>query len=46
MYTIQHDPAILYDCDETDITIVQHKHMKIVRLKVKLQGSSVQATEQ
>jgi hypothetical protein len=30
MYTIQHDPAGLYDSDETDITILQHKHVKIL----------------
>ena len=26
MYTIQHDPARLYNCDETGITIVRHIH--------------------
>jgi len=29
MDTIQHNPARLYNCDETGITIVQHKHTKI-----------------
>jgi hypothetical protein len=33
MYTIQHNPARLYNCDETGITIVQHKHMQILGLK-------------
>jgi len=33
MYTIQHNPARLYNCDETGITTVQHKHMKILGLK-------------
>ena len=33
MYTIQHNPARLYNCDETSITIVPHKHMKILELK-------------
>jgi hypothetical protein len=32
MYTIQHtsNPARLYNCDETGITILQHKHTKIL----------------
>ena len=30
MDTIQHNPARLYNCDETVITIVQHKHTKIL----------------
>jgi len=29
MYKIQHNPARLYSCDETGITIVQHKHKNI-----------------
>jgi len=29
MDTIQHNPARLYNCDETGITILQHKHTKI-----------------
>ena len=29
MYNIVHNPARLYNCDETGIAIVQHKHMKI-----------------
>jgi hypothetical protein len=33
MGTSEHNPAVLYNCDETGITIVQHKHMKILRLK-------------
>jgi len=33
MYTIQHNPARLYNFDETGITIVKHKHMKITGLK-------------
>jgi len=45
MYTIQHNPARLYNCDETFITIVQHKHTKILGLKGKCQISSVQSAE-
>ena len=42
MYTIQHNPARLYNCDETDITIVQQKHTTILGSKDKRQISSVQ----
>jgi hypothetical protein len=45
MYTIQHDPARLYNCDETCITIVQHKHTKILELKGKRQISFAQSGE-
>jgi len=45
MYTIQHNPAGPYNCDETGITIVQHKHTKILGLKEKRQISSVQSAE-
>jgi len=45
MYIIQHNPAGLYNCDETWITIVQHKHTKILGLKGKRQISSVQSAE-
>ena len=43
--TIQHNPARLYIFDETDITIVQNKHMKILGLKGMHQISSVQSAE-
>jgi hypothetical protein len=45
MHTIQYNPARLNNCDETGITIVQHKHTKILRLKGKRQISSVQSAE-
>jgi hypothetical protein len=45
MDTIQHNPARLYNCDETGITIVQHKHMKILGWKGKSRISSVQSAE-
>jgi len=47
MYTIQHTskPARLYNCDETGITILQHKHTKILELTGKPQISSVQSAE-
>jgi len=32
MYTIQHNPARPYNFDETGITILQHKHTKILGL--------------
>jgi hypothetical protein len=43
MDTIQLNPARLYNCNETGITIVQHKHTKILGLKGKQQISSVQS---
>jgi len=45
MYTIQHNPARLYNCDETVITIVQHKHTKILGSNGKRQITSVQSAE-
>ena len=45
MNTIKHKPARIYKSDETGITIVQHKHMKILGLKCKRQISSVQSAE-
>jgi hypothetical protein len=45
MYTIQHNPARLYKCDKTGITIVQHKHTKILGLKGKRQVSSVSSAD-
>ena len=45
MDTIQHNPARLYNCDETGITIVQHKHTKIVVLKGRRQITSLQSAE-
>jgi hypothetical protein len=35
MDTIQHNPARLYNCDETGITTAQHKHTNILGLKGK-----------
>ena len=46
MYAIQHKPARLYNCDKTCITTVQYKYTKILRLKGKLQISTVQSREQ
>jgi len=43
MYTIQHNPARFYNCDETGVTIVQHKHTKILGLKGKRHIFSVQS---
>ena len=45
MDTIKHNPERLYNCDETGITIVQHKHTKILGLKGKRQISSLQSAE-
>ena len=45
MDTIQHNSARLYNCDETGITVVQHKHTKILELKGKRQISSLQSAE-
>jgi hypothetical protein len=43
--TIQHNPARLYNCDETGIKIVQHKRTKILALKGKRQIPSLQSAE-
>ena len=45
MDTIEHNPARLYKCDETGITIVQHKRTKILALKGKRQITSLQSAE-
>jgi len=45
MDTTQHNPARLYNCDETGITILQHKHTKILGVKGKRQRSSLQSAE-
>jgi hypothetical protein len=45
MDTIQHNPARLYNCNETGITIVQHKRMKILVLNGKRQIISLQSAE-
>ena len=45
MDTIQHNAARLYNCDETGITILQHKHTKILGLKGKRQIFSLQSAE-
>jgi hypothetical protein len=42
---IKNNPARLYNCDETGITVVQHKHTKILGLKGKRQISSLQSAE-
>jgi len=46
LYTIQHNPARLYNYDKTGISIAQHKHAKILELKGKRQISSVQSADQ
>ena len=46
MDTIQHNPARLYNCGKTGITIVQHKHMKMLGFKGKRQISFLQSAEQ
>jgi hypothetical protein len=45
MYTIQHNPARPYNCDETGIKIVQHKRTKILALKGKRQKTSLHSAE-
>jgi hypothetical protein len=45
MYTIQHNPARLFICNEIGITIVHHKHTKVLGLKGKRQISSVQSSD-
>jgi len=41
----QHNPARVYNCDETGITIVQHKRTKILALKGKRPITSLQSAE-
>ncbi|XP_069670121.1 jerky protein homolog-like [Periplaneta americana] len=45
MNTINYNPSRLFNCDETGITVVQHKHTKVVSLKGKKQIASLQAAE-
>jgi len=45
MDTIKHNPARLYNCGKTGITIVQHKHTKMLGLKGKRQISSLKPAE-
>ena len=45
MDTIQHNPARLYNCDETGIKIVLHKRTKILAFKDKRQITSLQSAE-
>jgi hypothetical protein len=45
MYTIQNNPARLFNFGENGITIAQHKNMKILGLKGKRQIVSVQSAE-
>lgn len=42
---IKNNPSRLYNCDETGITVVQHKHSKVVALKGKRQVASLQSAE-
>ena len=45
MDTIQHNPVRLYNYDETGITIVKHKHTKILGFKDKRQISCLKSAE-
>jgi hypothetical protein len=38
MGTIEHKPARIYNCDETGVTIVLHKHTKILGLEASIRG--------
>lgn len=42
---IKNNPSRLFNCDETGITVVQHKHTKVIALKGKKQISALQAAE-
>ena len=42
---VKHNPVRRYNCDESGITIVQHKHMTILGLKGIHQISCVQSAE-
>lgn len=45
MDKINYDPKILYNCDETGLTIVQHKTTKVISLKGSRQVGSVSLAE-
>ncbi|KAJ4438270.1 hypothetical protein ANN_14209 [Periplaneta americana] len=45
MNTVNHSPNRLYNCDETDLTVIQHKGNKLVSLKGKRQVGSVSSAE-
>lgn len=45
MEKIKHQPHRIYNCDETGISIVQHKHTKVIGMKGKRQISALQAAE-
>ncbi|KAJ4435306.1 hypothetical protein ANN_17916 [Periplaneta americana] len=45
MNIINHSPNRLYNCDETGLTVVQHKVNKVVSLKGKRQVGSVSSAE-
>lgn len=45
MEKIQHNPARLFNCDETGLTIVQHKHPRIVGKKGKKQIGAITSAE-
>jgi hypothetical protein len=45
MDTIHLNPARLYNCDKTGITVLKHKHTKLVELRGKRQIYSVQSAE-
>jgi hypothetical protein len=42
---ISPSPAILFNCDETGITMVQHRHTKVLGLKGKHQISALQVAQ-
>ncbi|KAJ4434184.1 hypothetical protein ANN_22732 [Periplaneta americana] len=45
MNIINHSPNRLYNCDETDLTVIQHEVNKLVSLKGKRQVGSVSSAE-
>ena len=45
MDVINHNPSRLYNCDETGVTVVQHKQTKILAMKGKRQIASLQSAE-
>ncbi|KAJ4432748.1 hypothetical protein ANN_21386 [Periplaneta americana] len=45
MNIVNHSPNRLYNCDETDLTVIQHKGNKLVSLKSKRQVGSVSSAE-
>lgn len=45
MNKIGHDPSMIYNCEESGISIVQHKHIKVIARKGKKQIGAITSAE-